>query len=93
MYAGILRKKVILLIFRVMFLSVLLIGVIIYSSPLLYYFLLLYFAWAVKKNFYYVGKAGAVFYLPLIQLLSDVAVFLGTVFGGIGLFFRFLKRT
>jgi hypothetical protein len=37
--------------------------------------------WSIIKNFKYVRRAAAVYYLPMIQLASDFAVMLGTVKG------------
>lgn len=40
-----------------------------------------YFLWIVKKNYKYVKKRSALIYLPILQLLSDIAVLTGTTFG------------
>jgi len=41
----------------------------------------LYFLWAIWKNFKYVRLSQALFWLPVIQVTSDVAVIAGTVLG------------
>ena len=43
--------------------------------------LVLYLVWSIAKNYKYVGNMTAFFYLPLLQLLSDVAVILGMSIG------------
>lgn len=50
---------------------------------------MLYLAWSVKKNYKYVNNMHAVFYLPILQIISDIAVLLGT---SLGLFAFALKR-
>jgi glycosyltransferase involved in cell wall biosynthesis len=42
---------------------------------------ILYFAWSVLKNYKYVQKPEALVVLPLLQLVSDVAVLTGTSLG------------
>ncbi|MDO8270206.1 MAG: glycosyltransferase [Candidatus Levybacteria bacterium] len=41
----------------------------------------LYSMWAVSKNYRYVKRTDAFLYLPLLQIASDVAVFLGMSYG------------
>ena len=87
--AGILRPKVILIYARYM------VGVVwgVWAfrdkndSALfgLIVLVFLYAGWAVWKNYKYVNHPMAFFYLPLLQITSDVAVILGTTIG-------FLKR-
>lgn len=43
--------------------------------------LLAYIFWAISKNYKYVKSLQAIFYLPLIQFTSDIAVMMGTVSG------------
>ena len=47
----------------------------------LYLILCLYILWAIIKNYKYVKDTRAIFFLPLIQVTSDVAVILGTIGG------------
>lgn len=42
---------------------------------------ILYFFWAIAKNYRYVNHALAIFLLPLLQLTSDIAVLVGTTLG------------
>jgi hypothetical protein len=42
---------------------------------------ILYLLWAIQKNYRYVKHPLAIFYLPLWQLVSDTAVFSGTIVG------------
>lgn len=71
-----------------------LIGFLILISPLSLYFKIqiftvlfsLYFLWAILKNYRYVGGLKAFFYLPLLQITSDIAVFSGMTYG-------YIKRT
>ncbi len=41
----------------------------------------LYFAWAIKKNYRYVNNEKAFIFLPLLQVISDIAVLIGTTYG------------
>lgn len=82
--AGILRPKVILIFLRYFFLLILSIYGLLASSGLLYvvfFFILLYLLWSIVKNYKYVRKIGAFFYLPIIQVASDLAVIKGTLSG------------
>jgi glycosyltransferase involved in cell wall biosynthesis len=85
--SGIWRPKVGLLFFRyIVGAVVLLLGVITHNVvwlQLLLSFFLLYLVWAVQKNYRYVPSSSAFFYLPLIQLTSDIAVLSGTSIGAI----------
>lgn len=40
-----------------------------------------YLLWAIRKNYKYVKNIRAIIYLPLLQIVSDVAVILGTSLG------------
>lgn len=44
----------------------------------LYLILFVYIFWSIIKNFKYVRRIGAIYYLPLIQITSDIAIILGT---------------
>lgn len=43
--------------------------------------LILYCIWSILKNYKYVNDLRALFYLPILQFSSDLAVMIGTVFG------------
>lgn len=76
------RPKVIFIFTRYLF-ALFTILSLRFISPNLSYLLLiiyfgLYFAWSILKNYKYVRNISAFFYLPLIQLVSDIAVISGT---------------
>ena len=52
-----------------------------YLSEFIFICLLLYIAWAIQKNYKYVRSYKALFYLPMLQFISDFAVLLGTSIG------------
>jgi len=89
--AGIFRQNVFYIYYRysiVFYLSVLL---FITKSLSLAFFLslsvCLYVVWSIWKNYKYVNKRGAFFYLPAFQVISDLAVILGTTIGATKRFF------
>ncbi|KXK11099.1 MAG: hypothetical protein UZ22_OP11002000481 [Microgenomates bacterium OLB23] len=43
--------------------------------------LVFYILWAIKKNYRYVQHISALFYLPLLQFISDAAVICGMIVG------------
>jgi hypothetical protein len=43
--------------------------------------ILAYLIWSVSKNFRYVNKIGAVFWLPVLQVTADLSVIFGTIVG------------
>jgi glycosyltransferase involved in cell wall biosynthesis len=47
----------------------------------LYLILVAYLVWSIAKNFKYVKNITALYYLPLIQVVSDFAVIFGTIKG------------
>ncbi len=49
--------------------------------PIFYFLFILYCLWAIKKNYKYVKNIRAIIYLPLLQIVSDVAVISGTSLG------------
>lgn len=75
--AGIFRPKV-LLIFLRYFLGVLL--VFSYFNTL-YVILILYSLWSILKNYRYVKHWQAILILPILQIVSDIAVLSGTIWG------------
>ncbi|OGH12549.1 MAG: hypothetical protein A2857_01180 [Candidatus Levybacteria bacterium RIFCSPHIGHO2_01_FULL_36_15] len=83
--ARIFRFKVILIFLRYLTGLVLLASVLFFKSLFLFaavfFLILMYFIWAIIKNYIYVKNLRAFFYLPLIQITSDIAVLLGTLAG------------
>lgn len=85
--AGIYRPKALLIILRYL-LGLLILFFIVLSHSLFFSILLFvlfvnYILWAILKNYFYVKNPLAIFYLPLLQLLSDFAVIVGTISGSI----------
>jgi len=83
--AGILRPKVVFIFVRY---AIGLVMVVLFLKTDIFFsiiFLALgtfaYTVWAILKNFKYVKEAEAFYYLPLLQLVSDAAVLLGTSLG------------
>jgi len=81
----ILRPKVVLIFFRyflgfsLLFLSFFLKSYFMLNT--LYVILFIYILWAVAKNYKYVNSWKAFYFLPLIQVVSDLAILAGTVIG------------
>lgn len=90
--AMIIRKKVILIFARYI-VAALLLYIFFQSQNLLYLITIislgiLYCIWSILKNYRYVKKYQAIFILPVLQLVSDVAVLVGTTVGVSKSFFR-----
>ncbi len=83
--AGIFRGKVVIIFFRYLLGISLLFFSIVYKNmfgfSLLLIAVLLYLLWAIGKNYAYVKHPKAVFWLPVLQVTSDLAVFWGTLIG------------
>jgi len=83
--SGIFRPKVILLFARYLVGSYLLLLSFVSRSSLLFHLVvfsfLLYIMWTNWKNYRYVRKYKALFFLPILQATSDLAVLAGTTFG------------
>lgn len=83
--ARIYREKVIYIFLRYLFAFYLLSLAVVMKSILLNIFIIIgilsYLAWSVKKNYKYVDDKKAYFYLPLLQIASDLAVIFGTASG------------
>lgn len=81
----ILRPKVVLIFLRYLIGLFLIIFYITFKSQtilnILYLMLFLYILWSIIKNYKYVKKIGAILFLPLLQIESDIAVMLGTIRG------------
>lgn len=81
----ILRPKVILIFVRY-FVCLILLSLFFFLRSYgilnaLYIMLFLYALWSIFKNYKYVKDIGAIFYLPLLQFISDIAVIYGTIAG------------
>lgn len=86
--AGILRRKVIFIFVRYIVAIVGLLYCFIAISDVLLttcYILLTtsYIVWAVAKNYTYVRDMRGALWLPVLQIISDVAVISGTIQGGV----------
>ncbi len=83
--SGVLRDKVLLVFARYLlaFYFVLLSFIERSFLPIAVVFLGLfsYIIWSIKKNYKYVKERKALFFLPLLQFASDLAVLIGTSFG------------
>lgn len=83
--AKIFRPKVILLFLRYLLALILLLVFFITDSTFFLKVLIgliaSYFLWTIIKNFKYVRLFAALYYLPLIQISSDLVIMLGTVKG------------
>src|SRR3989344_1333424 len=83
--AGIIREKVLFIITRYLFYLYLISLFALIKSPLLLFLILLlpilYVLWSIYKNYRYVDNHKAFFYLPLLQITSDIAVLIGTIIG------------
>lgn len=72
------RGKVVLIYTRY-FLGVILIY--LHQTNLLISLLFIYILWAIKKNYRYVKHVGSFFWLPILQITSDISVMCGTLLG------------
>jgi len=85
--AGYYRAQTPLLFGRYIFLAFLVLILIVTRNSGIYYFLILialmYFLWSILKNYKYIKHPLAFLYLPLLQVVSDFFVILGTSFGTI----------
>ncbi len=83
--AGIFRPKVGLIFLRYLLLILLLINLMTYSNIALLVFIiaaiLFYLIWSFSKNFKYVNDLRALYILPVLQVVSDLSVILGTLWG------------
>lgn len=83
--ANILRDKVIYIFLRYIFAAYLLMLAAVMKSLYFNLFILLcfstYILWSIWKNFKYVKQVAGLFYLPLLQFTSDIAVITGTSLG------------
>lgn len=82
-YSKTFRPKVTLIFFRYL-LWIALFPLVFVSKPALLVYLLswgLYLSYAIYKNYHYVGNGKAYLYLPILQIVSDFAVMIGTMRG------------
>lgn len=83
--AGILRPKVALILLRyVIGVYLLTLAYIMNSHAVFVFFtaaLLVYIIWSIQKNYKYVKEKFAILYLPLLQIMSDIAVMIGSLVG------------
>lgn len=98
---GIIREKVFFIFARYLFyLYLVFLFTLMKSSFLLFFAILLpilYVLWSIKKNYKYVDNTKALFYLPLLQIVSDCAVLGGTTIGSFKLvkfkrIFKYVKN-
>lgn len=79
------RPKVVMLFVRYFAVLILLSLFLLLRSYLmlnaLYLIILIYVLWSIVKNYKYVKDARAILLLPLIQIVSDKAIILGTING------------
>lgn len=83
--AGIVRPKVLLIYARYLIVAALLIYLfmsrnIVVASALIV-LTMLYIVWAINKNYHYVKNIRSFYFLPIIQVTSDIAVLLGSTLG------------
>lgn len=83
--SGIFRPKVALIFIRYGILIWLLIYAyffkLFFILEVIFYILILYIVWAIWKNYRYVKDREAILFLLLIQVVSDIAVILGSIVG------------
>lgn len=81
------RPKVILVFVRYIAVVIFILLFLIFKSYIvlntLYLILLTYVFWSIIKNYRYVKNFLAVIFLPLMQLISDIAVIAGTIKGSL----------
>jgi len=78
--AKILRPKVVLILIRYIFFALLL---FYFNKHLGIVFIIffLYVMWSIAKNYKYVNEIGGLFILPLLQIVSDITILFGSLFG------------
>jgi glycosyltransferase involved in cell wall biosynthesis len=91
--SGLYRPKVTWIFFRYSFFLYILFLSFFYNSLFLSFFLVIaivtYLAWSIQKNYKYVRKIKSFYYLPAIQITSDLAVITGSIFGFFQKIFHF----
>lgn len=83
--ARIYRPKALLILLRYLIgISLIIVSILfnlLFVEILLVAGLLIYFKWAIVKNYKYVNNKSAFFYLPILQFISDLAVITGSLSG------------
>lgn len=83
--AGIIRDRVLLIFARYLFYIYLIVLAVLIKAQTLFFLIIIlplaYIMWAITKNYKYVADAQAFLILPVLQVVSDVAVILGTTLG------------
>lgn len=80
--AKLFRPKVLLIFIRYLCGAILAYYLIeTHRTGYIFIIVLIYFLWAIEKSYKYVRRRGAILYLPVLQIISDLAVILGTIFG------------
>lgn len=83
--AKILRKKIFVLLGRYLLFLLFIVIFAISKSSYIFVFLvigiILYLIWSIEKNYRYINLPKAFFWLPILQVTSDLAVIGGTVLG------------
>jgi hypothetical protein len=81
----IIRPKVALIFLRYAIFFIFILLQIILKLNWIFYLIclmiILYILWSIIKNYKYVNNVRAIFYLPLLQITSDIAVIFGTIAG------------
>ncbi len=84
-YAHYFRPQTPTLFLRYVLGAVLLIDALALQSAVLFYLfylaIVLYIFWSIKKNYFYIKNYKAIFFLPLLQFISDASVISGTILG------------
>lgn len=84
---GILRPKVYLIFIRYILGLTIIVSFQLFKSVIILYFLsfilFVYLFWAVNKNYNYVKDVRAFLYLPMLQLVSDLAVIAGSIWASV----------
>jgi len=79
------RKQTPFLFIRYFVGLMLLLGFVIWNNFLSLIILILlifsYLSWSIFKNYKYINKKQAIYYLPLLQVTSDIAVITGMIYG------------
>ena len=76
-------RRISLIFFRYFLFSCFLVLTFKQSFPwfLPFFSFVLYLLWVIKKNFYYIYKLEAFLWLPILQIISDIAIMAGTIKG------------
>lgn len=85
--SGLLRNKVLLVFLRYIFFLYLITICYLIKSPIILALIIIspisYVSWAIKKNYKYIKNRKAFVILPILQIISDIAIIIGTCLGSI----------